>query len=389
MEKKKLLLESVFAVVCLTVCLSSGAKESVAYRPPAVPLVTVDPYMSVWSFSDHLYDSWPVHWTGQVHAMAGIIRVDGNVCRFMGPKAICPNAVKQTSVCVKPTRTFYTFEAGGIELRVIFITPMLPSDLSLLTSPVTFITFQTKALDKRPHTAAVYFDVSGEWVVVMDCDLQDQPEEIFRLYEKAKEGYDMVVGSRVRRKDNAVKRSFSKLFHRLLSYLTSTKQDSAISNFGIYHAKVIQAVNAMKDYVRCFPPMVQWVGFKQTTIDVAHTDRKMGKTSYTFKKLVNLSMNVIVGFSNKPLRLTVKLGLFISFLAFVFAIYTFIRYLSGGIDISGWTSLILSIWFLSGIIIFLIGMVGLYIGKVFENVKDRPKYIINQTLNFPDNPPPD
>ncbi|MFC1633807.1 glutaminase domain-containing protein [Planctomycetota bacterium] len=165
MEKKKLRLILAFVVVCLAICLSSGAGELAAFCPPAVPLVTVDPYMSVWSFSDHLYDSWPVHWTGQVHAMAGMVRVDGKTYRFMGPKAICSDVAKQTSVQVKPTRTFYTFEAGGVELRVIFLTPMLASDLSLLTSPVTFITFQIRALDKKPHAVTVYFDVSGEWVV--------------------------------------------------------------------------------------------------------------------------------------------------------------------------------------------------------------------------------
>jgi len=91
--------------------LSVGAADLGTFRPPAVPLVTVDPYTSVWSFSDHLYDSWPVHWTGQPHAMAGMIRVDGKTYRFMGPDVVCPEAAEQTSLAVKPTRTLHAFKA--------------------------------------------------------------------------------------------------------------------------------------------------------------------------------------------------------------------------------------------------------------------------------------
>ncbi|MHC4559039.1 MAG: glutaminase family protein [Planctomycetota bacterium] len=165
MGKKKLGVMLTFVVTCLSICSSSGAEELASFRPPAVPLVTIDPYMSVWSFSDNLYDSWPVHWTGQVHAMAGMVRVDGRTYRFMGPKVICQRTAKQTSLQVKPTRTIYTFEVGSVELRVIFMTPMLTSDLSLLTSPVTFLTFQTRSLDGQSHEVAIYFDVSGEWIV--------------------------------------------------------------------------------------------------------------------------------------------------------------------------------------------------------------------------------
>jgi len=164
-KRKKLRVTFLFVVTCLLLYPVSGFGEPDDFRPPAVPLVTVDPYMSVWSFSDNLYDSWPVHWTGKVHAMAGMVHVDGRSYRFMGPEAICPNPAKQVSVRVKPTRTFYTFEAGPVELIVCFMTPMLPSDMSLLTSPVTFLTFRVEALDEESHDVTIYLDVSGEWVV--------------------------------------------------------------------------------------------------------------------------------------------------------------------------------------------------------------------------------
>ena len=155
------------AIAAAVVALYGSARVvgADAFRPPAVPLVTMDPYTSVWSFSDHLYDSWPVHWTGQVHAMAGMIRVDGRAYRFMGPDAVCSTAAEQTRLEVRATATYYTFRAGPVELNVQFITPMLPKDADRLSAPVTFMICRAHALDKAAHEVTVYFDASGEWVV--------------------------------------------------------------------------------------------------------------------------------------------------------------------------------------------------------------------------------
>jgi len=136
-----------------------------AFRPPAVPLVTVDPYMSVWSFSDTLNEGWPQHWTGAIHAMAGMIRVDGRAYRFMGPRAVCPEAARQTGLEVYPTQTVYTFVAGAVELKVNFTTPMLPDELGLMASPMTYVRFAVRSTDGKAHNVALYFDATGEWVV--------------------------------------------------------------------------------------------------------------------------------------------------------------------------------------------------------------------------------
>jgi dolichol-phosphate mannosyltransferase len=138
----------------------------------------------------------------------------------------------------------------------------------------------------------------------------------------------------------------------------------------------------MKDKTRYFPTMVRWVGFKRTEIGVNHAARKEGKSSYNLKALLNLALNTILSFSDKPLRLTVKAGIFISSAAFIFAAVTFIRALTGHIVVSGYSSMIISIWLLSGVIITLIGMLGLYIGKIFDQVKDRPTYLVAEKINF-------
>ncbi len=222
---------------------------------------------------------------------------------------------------------------------------------------------------------------SGEWVVVMDCDLQDNPKDIKRLYEKAiSENVDIVFASRKFRNDTFYKRLFSKWFYKTLEYLSETKQDHTIGNFGIYSRPVIQEVLNMKDTIRILPLMVRWVGFKSTTLDVTHDLRTCGKTSYSLRKLIHLAMDIILSFSDKLLRIVVKTGLFISLVSIIFALIIFIRYLSGEILQMGYTSIIVSICFFSGLIIAILGMIGLYVGKTFEQSKNRPIFIIRSVI---------
>ncbi len=222
---------------------------------------------------------------------------------------------------------------------------------------------------------------TGQYIVVMDCDLQDLPEEINNLYQKATEGYDIVYARRVLRQDSYLKRLSSKAYYTLFSYLTDTVQDHTIANFGIYHKQVIDAILSMGDHIRYFPTMSQWVGYNKTTVDVSHGKRE-DVSSYSFSKLLHLAFNNMISFSDKPLRLTVHLGILISVISFVVGIYYFFLYFNGQIKVLGFTSIMISIWFLAGIIIMILGVLGLYIGKIFEAIKQRPHYIIEKILNL-------
>jgi hypothetical protein len=178
----------VLAVGLLCMLTAQGAGQELgAFRPPAVPLATVDPYMSVWSFSDTLYESWPTHWTGTVQAMAGMIRVDGRAYRFMGPRTVCEEAARQTGLEVYPTQTIYTFVAGAAELKVNFTTPMLPDELGLMASPVTYVRLAVRSVDGKAHAVSLYFDATGEWVV-------DKPEQAvtWRRMPEAVAGFEFV-----------------------------------------------------------------------------------------------------------------------------------------------------------------------------------------------------
>ena len=220
----------------------------------------------------------------------------------------------------------------------------------------------------------------GEWVVVMDCDLQDRPEEIPALFARAREGADMVLARRHERQDNPLKKLFSKLFYGTLGYLTGSRQDSAIANFGIYHRKVIDAICSMRESARYFPTMARWVGFRVATLNVEHAERAEGTSSYNFRRLINLALDIILAYSDKPLRLTVKFGLLVSATSFLGAVYMLIRAMEGKIQVLGYASLIVSIWFFSGIIILIIGIIGLYLGKTFEGVKNRPIYVVDDFI---------
>jgi len=229
-------------------------------------------------------------------------------------------------------------------------------------------------------TAGLNF-AKGEWIVVMDCDLQDRPDEIPNLYRKAQEGWDSVFAQRVERQDSFFKRLFSKTFYAFFSYLTDTKQDPTVANFGIYNRNVIDAILTMKDNIRFFPTMVQWVGFQKFYLPVQHSDRYEGKTSYNFKGLIQLALNNIVAFSDKPLRLTVKIGFVISVFSFLLALYNIFARLTGVIMVEGFTTTVFSIWFVGGMMFVVIGVVGLYVGKTFENVKNRPTFIVQNQVN--------
>jgi dolichol-phosphate mannosyltransferase len=222
----------------------------------------------------------------------------------------------------------------------------------------------------------------GEWVVVMDCDLQDQPEEIPALYRYAQqEGYDLVLARRVMRNDSGLKRLGSRSFYGVLSYLTDTIQDPAVANFGIYHHKVIAAVRTMREDIRYFPTMVRWVGFRSGSLAVAHAGRSAGQSSYGIRQLFRLAVDIVLAYSDKPLRLTVQLGLGISVVAFLMVMLTLVRYCAGHSWPPGYVSLFISVWFFAGLLLSALGMVGLYVGKIFEQVKGRPIYLVDITTD--------
>lgn len=223
-------------------------------------------------------------------------------------------------------------------------------------------------------------DISqGEWVVVMDCDLQDAPEEIPRLYKKAQEGFDIVLASRTNRQDSNLKKLTSTAFYKVLSYLADTEYDGSHGNFRIMSKTVVDNFKHMREQLRFFGGLVQWMGFPTTSLEVVHYERFEGQSSYSFKKLLKLATDTIIAFSDKPLRVSIKLGFFMSCLSFAYGAYILMRALINGSTVQGWSSLIVSIYFIGGIIISMLGIIGIYLGKAFDQMKGRPLYIVRRT----------
>ncbi len=222
----------------------------------------------------------------------------------------------------------------------------------------------------------------GRWVVVMDCDLQDRPEEIAALFAKAQEGYDIVFAEREVRQDGWFKRSSSRAFIAVLNWLSGADYDYRTANFGIYSRAVIDAVRSMGDRARFFPVMVRWTGFRRTSIPVQHDARSNGGSSYSLRKLLKLALDIMLSYSDKPLRLVATAGIVISLVALAMTAFSLYRYLHGDVTVAGYTSVIASMWLLAGVMLFCMGMIGHYVGRVFESVKRRPLYVVRERVNL-------
>ncbi|MEL7369571.1 MAG: glycosyltransferase family 2 protein [Myxococcota bacterium] len=219
----------------------------------------------------------------------------------------------------------------------------------------------------------------GDWVVVMDCDLQDQPEEIAKLYDKAQQGFDVVLARRAVRKDRWTKKMTSVIFYKTFNYLTDLNYDGSVANFSIVSRTVVNQLCDMNEQVRFYGGFLTWMGFDRAYVDVEHAPRFAGESSYTLTKLFRMAIPIILAYSNKPLRLCISLGLGIAGLAFLGAIGIVIQALFFSSPVMGWASLIVSIYFSTGVIIAVLGVLGLYVDRIFTEAKARPIYIVQRS----------
>lgn len=225
----------------------------------------------------------------------------------------------------------------------------------------------------------------GEWVVVMDCDLQDLPEEIPNLYNEAQKGFDYVVARRKIKHVGWWKRFSSKAFHATLDWLSGAQTDPAIGNFGIYSNKVVTAMLSIPQQVRGLQTLLSIVGFKMGQVVVEQAPSARGGSSYTLHKLFAQAFNVIITRTNKPLKFAVKLGFVLSSLSFLLAVYNLCAKWIGIIQLAGYTTTVFSIWFVGGILLLMMGVLGLYIGKIFDQSKGLPIYVVSNELNIDKN----
>jgi polyisoprenyl-phosphate glycosyltransferase len=220
----------------------------------------------------------------------------------------------------------------------------------------------------------------GQMIVVMDCDLQDQPEEIPRLYERAQEGYAIVFAARRSRRDSAFRRVAARTYFWLLNRLVEAKIEGEYGTFSIISRRVRDAYLSVGDQGRHYLFILYWLGFEQSAVDVAHAPRAAGKSAYTFRKLVRHAVEGVFFQTTVLLRWIVYFGFFVALMGVVLALI-FVAIVIFGNPYPGWTSLAVLILIVGGFIIMSTGVTGLYIGKIFDQVKGRPQYVVREILN--------
>jgi dolichol-phosphate mannosyltransferase len=222
----------------------------------------------------------------------------------------------------------------------------------------------------------------GEWVIVMDGDLQDRPEVIPDLYKKAKEGFDVVFVSRSNRPETFFYKSLQKFFYFLLRTLSGIDFDSRQANFSIINRKVVEAFKKFPENARFYGSTIKWLGFKRAYIEASHGERFSGKPSYTLKKRVNLALDIILSFSDRPLKFAIGIGIFMSILSFSLILWILLGVLNWGFTQVGWPSLMAVILLIGGVVLIVLGIIGTYIGRIFREVRNRPLYVIDEKLNY-------
>jgi glycosyltransferase involved in cell wall biosynthesis len=209
----------------------------------------------------------------------------------------------------------------------------------------------------------------GEWVVVMDGDLQDRPEVIPALYKKAQEGFEVVFVSRQNRPEKLYYLIAQKIFYWLLKILSGINFDSRQANFSIINKKVVEAFKSFPENARFYGSTIKWLGFKRSFIIANHGKRYSGKPSYTLKKRLTLASDIILSFSERPLKFIIGLGLLMSFISILFAHWIIYGTIKLGYAVIGWLSGIVSTLFSTGMILIVLGIIGIYLGRIFEEVK--------------------
>ena len=225
----------------------------------------------------------------------------------------------------------------------------------------------------------------GKYVVLMDCDLQDKPESIYDLYKEIQKGYDFVLSRRKGRQDSRLTLWFSQMFYKVYNYFSEgTYFDKDIGNLSISTRRVVDEYNKIADRNKSFVPMLIWMGYRSSIIDLEAEERFEGHSSYTFSKKIDMAIDLLTSNSIKPLKLVMKSGMVIALIGFIYLLVQVVRYFVRGDLSEGWTSIIASIFLIGGIILICLGGVGIYLGNIFDQTKGVPEYLIDTILNDED-----
>ncbi|MBT5222276.1 MAG: glycosyltransferase family 2 protein [Gammaproteobacteria bacterium] len=290
--------------------------------------------------------------------------------------------------------THFCSELSDLEAELIFIddgsqdgTLSLLREYAAKDSRIKVICFARNFGHQIAVTAGM--DAArGDAVVLIDADLQDPPEVIHQMIIKWREGYDVVYGTRTKRKgESFFKRSSARGFYRLLNQLSDTPIPLDTGDFRLMSRPIMDSLKAMPERDRFVRGMVSWVGFKQTAIAYERAERLAGKSKYPLHKMLRFASDGILSFSTKPLQISIALGMLAACIAMVGVFYAIGMRVFTDIWVEGWTALMIAILFLGGVQLICVGILGEYIGRIYNEVKQRPLYIVEEYLGFTDQQP--
>jgi len=218
----------------------------------------------------------------------------------------------------------------------------------------------------------------GNTIIFVDGDLQDPPEEIPKLYDKFKKGYDLVYGIREKRQDNIFKKIPSYLFWWILRRFSDVNIPQGQTMLRIMSRRMANVIGEMREHARFIHGMMAWAGFTISTLEIKHNPRLKGKTKYSLPRMFKLAFHAVTSFSTVPLRLAIYLGFFSSFISLIVGIYFVYLKIFYGIPVLGYASIIVSIFFVGGIQLLVLGIFGEYLGRTYQEVQRRPLYIIKE-----------
>ena len=228
---------------------------------------------------------------------------------------------------------------------------------------------------------------TGETVVMMDGDLQDPPELIPQMIAKWREGWDVVYAVKASRRENAAKRAAFRTFHWILSRVADIHVPEGAGNLSLMSERVVKVLRALPERARYLSGLRAWVGFKQIGVEFARDERYDSRPRMSLTRLVKLAFDAIFGFSRLPLRISIWVGAFVSLAALAVGTWVLYERMFTENAISGWASTIVSINFIGGAILLTLGVIGEYVGRIYEEVKRRPLYVLQEVVGF-ETPPP-
>ncbi len=236
------------------------------------------------------------------------------------------------------------------------------------------------------HSCAIECGIdncSGDAAVIIDADLQDPPEEIPAMIKEWENGYEVVYGKRKHRKGESVfKLMTAKIFYRFLDRITDIKIPIDTGDFRLIDKKIIDNISNMPEKNKYMRGLISWCGYKQYAHEYERDARLAGKTKYTLSKMVNLATDGVMSFSSKPLKLVGKLGIISIVISIIILIYSLVSYFTGRAIEPGWTSIMVTITFFTGIQLLCLWLIAEYIARIYENSNARPNYIVDETINI-------